>query len=263
MNTRVTEIADGIYQLSTHIEQAGPTGFTFNQFLVDGDEPLLFHTGLRVMFPAVAEAIATVMPLRRLRWITFGHFEADECGAMNDFLEAAPDATVAHGAVGVMVSVADQANRAPRVLADGDVLDLGGKRMRRIETPHVPHGWDAGLFYEETTGTLFAGDLLTRGGSYVRAHRRRSARRSDGVRDGDAVDVARTAHGAHDPSARRTATGHACADAQLRIHGRRRRGAARAGRLVCGRTAGGRSRRERRSAHLGDTAHRYAKARQP
>jgi len=166
MKTRVTEIADGIYQLSTHIEHAGPTGFTFNQFLVDGDEPLLFHTGLRVMFPAVAEAIATVMPLRRLRWITFGHFEADECGAMNNFLEAAPDATVAHGAVGVMVSVADQAIRAPHVLADGDVLDLGGKRMRRIETPHVPHGWDAGLFYEETTGTLFAGDLLTRGGAY-------------------------------------------------------------------------------------------------
>ncbi|HZO93256.1 MAG TPA: hypothetical protein VFB22_05760 [Candidatus Baltobacteraceae bacterium] len=167
MKTRVTEIADGIYQLSTHIEHAGPTGFTFNQFLVDGEEPLLFHTGLRVMFPAVAEAIATVMPLRRLRWITFGHFEADECGAMNDFLEAAPDATVAHGAVGVMVSVADQAIRAPHVLTDGDVIDLGGKRMRRIETPHVPHGWDAGLFYEETTGTLFAGDLLTRGGAYA------------------------------------------------------------------------------------------------
>ena len=166
METRVTEIADKIYRLSTYLPQAGPGGFTFNQFFVDAEEPLLFHTGLRNIFPVVSEAIARITPLNRLRWITFGHFEADECGAMNQFLAAAPNATVAHGAIGVMVSVMDQADRAPRALADGELVDLGGKRMRRLETPHVPHGWDAGLFYEETTGTLFAGDFFSRPGDY-------------------------------------------------------------------------------------------------
>lgn len=164
MNTRVTEIADRIYQLSTFSPTSGPSGLTYNVFLVDGDEPLLFHTGKRAMWGDVSEAVASVMPLKRLRWITFGHFEADECGAMNEFLGAAPEATVAHGRIGVMVTVADQTIRPPRPLVDGEVLDLGGKRMRRLETPHVPHGWDAGLFYEETTGTLFCGDLFTRGG---------------------------------------------------------------------------------------------------
>lgn len=167
METRITEIADRIYALSTHLPEAGPGGFTFNQFLIDAEEPLLFHTGLRLTFPSVSDAIATVVPLRRLRWITFGHYEADECGAMNAFLAAAPDAVVAHGEVGVMVSVLDQADRTPRALRDGEVLDLGGKRVRRIDTPHVPHGWDAGLLFEETTGTLFAGDLFTRGGAFA------------------------------------------------------------------------------------------------
>jgi flavorubredoxin len=167
MQTRVTEIADRIYLLSTYIAEAGPAGFTFNQFLIDAEEPLLFHTGLRNTFPAVSEAVATIVPLARLRWITFGHSEADECGAMNAFLAAAPDAVVAHGEVGVMVSVMDQADRMPRALRDGEVLDLGGKRVRRIDTPHVPHGWDAGLLFEETTGTLLAGDLFTRGGTFA------------------------------------------------------------------------------------------------
>ena len=166
MRTSVTEIADRIYRISTYIPEAGPGGFTFNQFLVDAEEPLIFHTGLRNTFAAVSEAIATVAPLNRLRWITFGHFEADECGAMNQFLAAAPSAVVAHGQVGVMVSVMDQADRTPRALQNGEVLDLGGKRVRRIDTPHVPHGWDAGLLFEETTGTLLAGDLFTRGGNY-------------------------------------------------------------------------------------------------
>jgi flavorubredoxin len=167
MSTQVTEVADKIYRISTYVEQAGPHGFTFNQFLIDAEEPLLFHTGYRATFPAVADAVRSVLPLERLRWITFGHYEADECGAMNEFLAAAPQSTVAHGAIGVMVTVADQTIRPPRPLADGEVLDLGGKRVRRLETPHVPHGWDAGLFYEETTGTLFAGDLFTIGGRYA------------------------------------------------------------------------------------------------
>ena len=158
METRTDEIADGIYRFSTFVPDAG---IAFNQFLVDADEPLLFHTGMRALFPLVSAAVATVMPVERLRWISFGHYEADECGAMNEWMALAPNAQVAHTALGVMVSVADQASREPRPLADGEVIDLGGKRMRHLSTPHVPHGWDAGVMYEETTGTLFAGDLFT------------------------------------------------------------------------------------------------------
>lgn len=166
MNTTVTEIADDIFRFSTHVPNAGPGGFTFNQFLIRGEEPLLFHTGGHLLFPAVSEAVNSVVPLDSLRWICFGHFEADECGAMNDFLQAAPHATATSGMLGVMLSMQDQAVRPPRVLKNNEVLDLGSKRVRYIDTPHVPHGWDAGLIYEETTGTLFAGDLFTVGGKY-------------------------------------------------------------------------------------------------
>lgn len=162
METRVDEIAAGIYRVSTFVpEVAPPAGFTFNQFLIDGDAPLLFHCGPRRMFPAVSAAVARVLPLDRLRWITFGHVEADECGAMNLWLEAAPQAEVAHGATACLVSLNDLADRPPRPLADGEVVDLGGKRVRYIDTPHVPHGWEAGLLYEEVTGTLLCGDLFT------------------------------------------------------------------------------------------------------
>ncbi|MEU5419615.1 MBL fold metallo-hydrolase [Streptomyces sp. NPDC001407] len=159
METTVTEIAPDIYRLSTYIKQAD---LLFNQFLVDAEEPLLFHCGLRALFPLVSEAVARVTPVAGLRWITFGHVEADECGSMNSWLAAAPHAQVAHGAMGCAVSVNDLADRPPRPLDHGEVLDLGGKRVRRLETPHVPHGWDAGLMYEETTGTLLCGDLFTR-----------------------------------------------------------------------------------------------------
>jgi flavorubredoxin len=158
METRVTEIASGIYRLSTFVDRAN---LTFNVFVVDGEEPLLFHTGMRSIFPLVSEALARVMKPERLRWITFSHYEGDECGAMNDWLALAPGAEVAHGPIGVRTSIGDQASRPPRMLADGEVLDLGGKRMLRIETPHVPHGWDAGLFFEETTKTLLCSDLFT------------------------------------------------------------------------------------------------------
>jgi len=162
MQTNVDEIADGIYRLSTWVpDVAPPAGFTFNQFLVMGDEPLLFHTGLRGLFPLVSDAVARVVPVERLRWITFGHVEADECGSMNEWLAAAPQAEVAHGALGCLVSLNDMADRAPRALADGEVLDLGGKRIRHIDTPHVPHAWEARLLYEETTNTLLCGDLFT------------------------------------------------------------------------------------------------------
>jgi flavorubredoxin len=163
MQTRIAEIADGIFRLSTFVPEIAPAaGFTFNSFLVVGEEPLLFHTGLRKMFPLNREAVARIMPPERLRWIAFGHYEADECGAMNAWMEIAPNAQVAHGATGCMVSLNDMADRAPRLLADGEVIDLGGgKRVRYLDTPHTPHGWDAGVAFEESTGTLLSGDLFT------------------------------------------------------------------------------------------------------
>ena len=162
MSTTVDEIADGIFRLSTWVPDiAPPAGFTFNQFLVVGDEPLLFHTGPRAMFPLVSEAVSRVLPVERLRWITFGHVEADECGSMNQWLAAAPRSEIAHGGLGCMVSLNDMADRPPRPLADGEVVDLGGKRVRHIDTPHVPHAWEARVLYEETTGTLLCGDLFT------------------------------------------------------------------------------------------------------
>lgn len=161
MDTSTTEIADGIYRFATWVPDVGPTGFTFNQFLVDAEEPLLFHTGPRAMFPSVAAALSAVVPVERLRWVTFGHLEADECGAMNQFLAAAPQAAVAHTIIGCLTSINDLADRPPVPLAGDQVLDLGGKRIRSLDTPHVPHGWDAHVLYEETTGTLLCGDLLT------------------------------------------------------------------------------------------------------
>jgi flavorubredoxin len=165
MDTTTTEIADGIYRFSTWVPDIGPTGFTFNQFLVDADEPLLFHTGPRGMFASVSAALSAVVPVDRLRWITFGHLEADECGAMNHFLGAAPGAAVAHTVIGCLTSVNDLADRPPVPLGADQVLDLGGKRVRSIDTPHVPHGWDAHVLYEETTGTLLCGDLLSNVGN--------------------------------------------------------------------------------------------------
>src|SRR5262245_27071171 len=128
MHSAVAEIADGIYRISTFVPEVTPDGFTFNQFLVTGDEPLLFHAGHRMMFPLIAEAVATVVPVESLRWISFGHVESDECGAMNAWLAAAPRAEVTFGALGCMVSLDDMADRPPRPLGDGEVLDIGGKR---------------------------------------------------------------------------------------------------------------------------------------
>ena len=163
METRISEITDGIYRLSTFVPDiAPPAGFTFNQFLIVGDEPLLFHTGLRKMFPLTRAAVSRLIAPERLRWIAFGHFEADECGAMNEWLAVAPRAQLAHGQTGCMVSLNDMADRAPRVLADGETIYLGSsKRVRYIDTPHTPHGWDAGVLYEESTRTLMCGDLFT------------------------------------------------------------------------------------------------------
>jgi flavorubredoxin len=164
MDTRVDEVADDVYRISTWVPDIGPDGFSFNQFLVRADEPLLFHTGHRSMFPIVSEAIDRLVGLDSLRWISFGHFESDECGAMNELLAAAPNAQVANGALACAVSINEVADRPPRQLANDEVLDLGGKRVRYLATPHVPHCWDAGLLFEETTDTLFCGDLFTHTG---------------------------------------------------------------------------------------------------
>jgi flavorubredoxin len=162
METRIAEISADIFRLSTFVPDIGPpAGFTFNQFLIRGEDPLLFHTGPRRMFPLVHAAVGKLIDPARLRWITFGHYEADECGAMNDWLAAAPRAEVAHGATGCLVSLNDMADRPPRILQDREVIDLGGKRIRYLDTPHIPHGWEAGLIHEETSAVLFCGDLFT------------------------------------------------------------------------------------------------------
>jgi flavorubredoxin len=165
MKTAVDEIAEGIYRICTYLPDASPgDGFTFNQFLLDAEDPLLFHCGPRGLFPEIREAAERVLDVERLRWISFGHFESDECGSMNQWLHAAPDATLRVSQIALDVSIADLANRTPQAWTDGETLDLGGKRARWIDTPHVLHGWDAGLIYEEVTGTLFAGDLFTHTG---------------------------------------------------------------------------------------------------
>jgi len=161
METRIDEIADGVFRLSTFVPDAN---IMFNQFVVRDDEPLLFHTGPRALFPLVSDAVSRIVPIDTMRWITFGHVEADECGSMNSFLAAAPDATVAHGALGCMVQVDDLADRPPRPLGGGEVIALGNRRVLNIDTPHIPHAWDAHVLYEEVTRTLFCGDLFTRFG---------------------------------------------------------------------------------------------------
>lgn len=164
MQTQIEEVADRTYRISTLVPTVGPRGFRFNQYLLAADEPLLYHCGMRALFPAVRDAVARVMPPERLRWIGFSHVEADECGAMNLWLAAAPRATVIHGPVGCNVSLNDLADRPPRMLADGEAVDLGGRRVRLLVTPHVPHNWESVVLLEETTRALFCGDLLTTDG---------------------------------------------------------------------------------------------------
>ena len=163
--TNLHEIAPGIYRINTPIQIPGGPGFNFNQYLVADDEPLLFHTGLRHLFPLVSEAIGKVLPVAKLRHVAFSHYEADECGALNDFLAAAPHAAPVCSRVAAMVSVNDVADRPARTLADGEVLALGRHRLRWLDAPHVPHAWENGFMMELETRTLFCGDLFTQGGS--------------------------------------------------------------------------------------------------
>ena len=162
--TRVDEVSEGIYRISTPVTIL-PGGFSFNQYLVLDEQPLLFHSGPRGLFPLVKEAVAAVMPVETLRYVGLSHFEADECGALNEFLAVAPGAVPVCSQVAAMVSVDDFATRKARALADGEVLALGQRRVRWIDTPHVPHGWECGYLFEETTRTLLCGDLFTQGGA--------------------------------------------------------------------------------------------------
>ena len=164
MSTRVDEIADGLYRISTPSEVV-PGGFTFNQFLILDEEPLLFHTGLRGTFAAVKEAIGRVLPIEKLRYVSFSHVEADECGALNAFLAAAPRAVPLCGRTAAMVSVNDLADRPPRAMADGETLRLGRHEIRWHDTPHLPHSWESGLLSETATKTLLCGDLFTHAGA--------------------------------------------------------------------------------------------------
>ncbi len=163
--TNVHEVAPAIYRINTPIQIPGGPDFNFNQYLVADDEPLLFHTGPRRMFPLVAEAIGKVLPLERLRYVAFSHFEADECGSLNDFLAAAPTAVPVCSQIAAMVSVNDVAARPARALADGEILRTGAHAFKWFDTPHVPHGWESGLMLELETRTLLCGDLFTQGGA--------------------------------------------------------------------------------------------------
>jgi flavorubredoxin len=158
--TNLHEIADGIYRVSTPVEIAGAGQFSFNQYLILDDEPLLFHTGPRKMFPLVREAVASVLPVERLRHIAFSHVEADECGSLNQWLRIAPQSVPLCGTVAAMVSIDDMADRPPRVLADGELLSLGKHSVRWFDTPHLPHAWECGFLMEERTSTLLCGDLF-------------------------------------------------------------------------------------------------------
>jgi len=163
--TNVHEIAAGIFRINTPIQIPGGPEFNFNQYLIADDEPLLFHTGPKRMFPLVAEAIGALLPLSSLRHVAFSHYEADECGSLNDFLAAAPQAQAVCGRIGAMVSVNDVAARPARALADGEVLAIGRHKLKWFDAPHVPHGWECGFMMETETRTLLCGDLFTQGGS--------------------------------------------------------------------------------------------------
>ncbi|HEY0003549.1 MAG TPA: hypothetical protein VGB17_01970 [Pyrinomonadaceae bacterium] len=164
--TNVQEIAEGIYRINTPLPpELAPGGFSFNQYLIDDEEALLFHTGLRKMFPLVREAVQSVIPLERLRFIAFSHVEADECGSLNEWLAVAPRAVPVCGKIAAMVSIEDLADKAPRALADGETINLGRHTVQWFDAPHLPHAWECGFMLESHTRTLLCGDLFTQGGT--------------------------------------------------------------------------------------------------
>ena len=163
--TNIHEVADGIYRINTPVSiPGGPGQFNFNQYLIVDEAPMVFHTGPRQLFRLVSEAIRTVLPIERLRYVSFSHVEADECGSLNQFLAAAPEAQPLCGQVAALVSMNDLADRAPRALADGETLSLGRHEVQWFDAPHVPHGWECGFLMDRSSATLFCGDLFTQGG---------------------------------------------------------------------------------------------------
>ncbi len=161
--TNVQEIADGIYRINTGVDVI-PGGFSFNQYLLLDDQPLLFHTGPRKMFALVREAVESVMPVSRLRFVAFSHFEADECGALNEWLAVAPHSVPLCGGIAAMVSINDVADRPARAMAEGEAISLGKHTVKWLDAPHLPHGWETGYLMEAATQTLFCGDLFTQNG---------------------------------------------------------------------------------------------------
>lgn len=163
--TNVHEVADGIYRINTPVQIPGAGAFSFNQYLIADDAPLLFHTGPRKMFPLVQEAVASVLPVDQLRYIAFSHVEADECGSLNEWLRVAPQSVPLCGSVAALVSIEDLADRPPKALADGETVALGRHRVRWLDTPHLPHAWECGFLTEDSTRTLLCGDLFTQAGA--------------------------------------------------------------------------------------------------
>ena len=167
--TNVYEVAEGIYRINTPVVIPGGAGFSFNQYLIVDDDPVLFHTGPRKLFPLVRDAVASVLPVDRLRYIALSHVEADECGSLNEWLAVAPHSAPLCGGVAAMVSIEDLADRRPRPLADGEALPLGTHTVRWFDTPHLPHAWECGFLAEDRTRTLLCGDLFTQGGAALPA----------------------------------------------------------------------------------------------
>ena len=162
--TNIQEVADGIFRINTPVAIPGAGAFSFNQYLIVDDAPVLFHTGMKQLFPLVSEAIERVIPINSLKYLGLSHFEADECGALNEFLNAAPNATPICGGIAAMTSINDFAIRPPHALADGEDLPIGRRILRWFDTPHMPHSWECGLMMEVKTRTFFCGDLFTQGG---------------------------------------------------------------------------------------------------
>ena len=163
--TNVYEVAEGIYRINTPVHFPNGNGFSYNQYLIIDDKPLLFHTGPRKMFPLVREAVESLIPVEQLRYISFSHVESDECGSLNEWLAAAPQSKPLCSTVAAMVSIADLADREPQPLAEGESINLGSHVVRWYDAPHLPHAWECGYLMEETTRTLFCGDLFTQGGT--------------------------------------------------------------------------------------------------
>lgn len=166
--TCINEVGRGIYRISTPMDVI-PGGFTFNSYLIADEEPLLFHAGYRKLFPLTVEAVKAVMPVEKLRWVGGSHFEGDEFGALNEILAVAPEAKPFGSEVGVLISINDYASREARGLKDGEEFSVGSRRLQWLYTPHIPHGWDCGVLFDQSTNTLLCGDLFTQPGSKMPA----------------------------------------------------------------------------------------------